>query len=322
MTSLQGCWCQHAGDFWTWALISWKTTMVAPLHHHGDLLLAQDGRRPRTVSPNRDGSITKGDERMKGWQKDGHFGVKPRVTGTRVLTYSHFPSFSQSIGNTPIAGCQAWQYEELSMHILTYVELSSGDLIAKNGSVHIKWHMSFPIFYHRHCVRIGMQVDCDFHLGPGYPFGWISALCVAFVPEPGLQLVFLQGCRIYLAFLPGRLFRWLQVRWLFWNHQETWAVYFGNHPETSAVLSALRRSVFFPCRVLCIGMQVDCDFHNLLPLASWVGRDEPDVCYSFPLLDISIPSQGRKHQTEQVGNVCLHCVCVHMALEALISHMS
>ena len=42
--------------------------MVAPLHHHGDLLLAQDGRRPRTVSPNRDGSITKGDERMtKGW---------------------------------------------------------------------------------------------------------------------------------------------------------------------------------------------------------------------------------------------------------------
>ena len=69
-------------------------------------------------------------------------------------------------------------------------------------------------------------------------------------------------------------------------------------------------------------MQVDCDFHNLLPLASCVGRDEPDVCCSFPLLDISIPSQGRKHQTEQVGNVCLHCVCVHMALEALISHMS
>ena len=55
-------------DFWTWALFSWKTTIVAPLHHHGDLLLAQDGRRPRTVSPNRDGSITKGDERMtKGW---------------------------------------------------------------------------------------------------------------------------------------------------------------------------------------------------------------------------------------------------------------
>ena len=139
---------------------------------------------------------------------------------------------------------------------------------------------------------------------------------VVFYLGSGLLLLN-QGCNLCFARLPvlpcffWKLFSWLQVRWLFWNH-----------PETSAVLSALRWSVFFPCRVLCIGMQVDCDFHNLLPLASCVGRDEPDVCCSFPLLDISIPSQGRKHQTEQVGNVCLHCVCVHMALEALISHMS
>lgn len=70
----------------------------------------------------------------KGWS----FWCEDEGNRTRVLTYSHFPSFSQSIGNTPIAGCQAWQYEELSMHILIYVELSSGDLIAKNGSVHIK----------------------------------------------------------------------------------------------------------------------------------------------------------------------------------------
>ena len=87
------------------------------------------------------------------------------------------------------------------------------------------------------------------------------------------------------------------------------------------MLSALRRSVFFPCRVLCIGMQIDYDFHNLLPLVSWVGRDEPDLCCSFPLPGKPMKAR-RKHQTEQVGNVCLHCVRVHMALEALISHMS
>ena len=83
----------------------------------------------------------------------------------------------------------------------------------------------------------------------GSVLSWVGST----LAEPGLQLVFLQGCRFYLVFF-WKLFSWLQVRWLFWNH-----------PETSAVLSALRRSVFFPCRVLCIGMQVDCDFHNLLP---------------------------------------------------------
>ena len=55
-----------------------------------------------------------------------------------------------------------------------------------------------------------MQVDCEtsiLALGSLLPFGWISALCVASVPEPRLQLVFLQGCRFYLAFFPGRLSR-------------------------------------------------------------------------------------------------------------------
>ena len=139
----------------------------------------------------------------------------------------------------------------------------------------------------------------------GSVLSWVGST----LAEPGLQLVFLQGCRFYLVFF-WKLFSWLQVRWLFWNH-----------PETSAVLSALQRSVFFPCRVLCIGMQIDCDFHNLLPLVSWVGRDEPDLCCSFPLPGKPMKAR-RKHQTEQVGNVCLHCVRVHMALEALISHMS
>ena len=69
----------------------------------------------------------------------------------------------------------------------------------------------------------------------------------------------------------------------------------------------------FPCRVLCIGMQVDCDFHNLLPLASWVGRDEPDVCCSFPLLDISIPSQGRNTRQNRWG-MCVYTAYVYIWL--------